>query len=101
MIEAGSFIEAASERGFALYSGVPCSYLKPFINYVIDSESLRYVGAANEGDAVAIGAGAQLGGVRSVVMFQNSGLGNAVSPLTSLTYTFHLPVARPTSRNTN
>jgi ABC-type transport system involved in cytochrome c biogenesis permease component len=25
-------------------------------------------------------------------MFQNSGLGNAVSPLTSLTFTFELPV---------
>ncbi len=92
MIKAQSFIEAAREHGFNLYTGVPCSYLKPFINYVIDSPDLRYVGAANEGDAVAIGAGAQLGGQRSVVMFQNSGLGNAVSPLTSLTFTFELPV---------
>ena len=92
MIEARAFIEAARERGFGLYTGVPCSYLKPFINYVIDSDQLRYVGAANEGDAVAIGAGAQLAGTRSVVMFQNSGLGNAVNPLTSLTYTFRIPV---------
>ena len=92
MIKAQSFIEAARDLGFSLYTGVPCSYLKPFINYVIDSKDLRYVGAANEGDAVAIGAGAQLGGQRSVVMFQNSGLGNAVSPLTSLTFTFELPV---------
>ncbi|MDG1462167.1 MAG: phosphonopyruvate decarboxylase [Gammaproteobacteria bacterium] len=92
MIKAQSFIEAAHKLGFGLYTGVPCSYLKPFINYVIDADDLRYVGAANEGDAVAIGAGAQLGGQRSVVMFQNSGLGNAVSPLTSLTYTFQLPV---------
>jgi len=92
MIEAKSFIEAARDMGFNLYTGVPCSYLKPFINYVIDSEDLRYVGAANEGEAVAIGAGAQLGGQQAVVMFQNSGLGNAVSPLTSLTYTFQLPV---------
>jgi len=92
MIKAQSFIEAARTLGFALYTGVPCSYLKPFINYVIDADNLRYVGAANEGDAVAIGAGAQLGGQRSVVMFQNSGLGNAVSPLTSLTFTFQIPV---------
>ena len=92
MIKAQGFIEAARDLGFSLYTGVPCSYLKPFINYVIDSKDLRYVGAANEGDAVAIGAGAQLGGQRSVVMFQNSGLGNAVSPLTSLTFTFELPV---------
>jgi phosphonopyruvate decarboxylase len=92
VIEAAAFLGAARERGFRLYSGVPCSYLKPFIDYVIDSDELRYVGAANEGDAVAIGAGAELGGMRSVVMFQNSGLGNAVNPLTSLTWTFRLPV---------
>src|SRR5690606_21303454 len=48
--------------------------------------------AANEGDAVAIACGAELGGCHGVVMFQNSGLGNAVSPLTSLTPTFRLPV---------
>ena len=92
MIDAGAFIAAARARGFGFYTGVPCSYLTPFINYTIGSPALRYVGAANEGDAVAIGAGAELGGQRAVVMFQNSGLGNAVNPLTSLTHTFRLPV---------
>jgi phosphonopyruvate decarboxylase len=92
MIEAGSFVTAASERGFSLYSGVPCSYLTPFINHVISDESVRYVSAANEGDAVAIAAGAELGGTHAVAMFQNSGLGNAVSPLTSLTYVFQIPI---------
>jgi len=92
VIEAAAFVGAARARGFDLYSGVPCSYLTPFINYVSGAEGLRYVGAANEGDAVAIAAGATLGGGRGVAMFQNSGLGNAVSPLTSLTWTFRIPV---------
>ena len=92
MIEAQHFIHAASARGINFYTGVPCSYLTPFINQVITSPDIQYVGAANEGDAVAIGAGAELGGRRAVVMFQNSGLGNAVSPLTSLTYVFRIPV---------
>ncbi|NEP28876.1 thiamine pyrophosphate-binding protein, partial [Moorena sp. SIO3I6] len=84
MIKSEYFIQAAQEKGFGLYTGVPCSYLKSFINTVIDSDHLRYVGAANEGDAVAIASGAELAGVPSVVMFQNSGFGNAVNPLTSL-----------------
>ena len=92
MIAAERFVEAAAERGFGLYSGVPCSYLTPFINYVLRSDRLRYVGAANEGDAVAIAAGAELGGLRAIAMLQNSGLGNAVSPLTSLTHTFRIPI---------
>lgn len=92
MIDADQFIRKGAEHGFTLYAGVPCSYLKPFINYVINSEDLRYVGAANEGDAVAVAAGSDVGGQRAVAMFQNSGLGNAVNPLTSLTYPFRIPV---------
>ena len=38
MIEAEQFVRAARDRGFDLYAGVPCSYLKPFINYVIDAD---------------------------------------------------------------
>ncbi|MDQ4102444.1 MAG: phosphonopyruvate decarboxylase [Actinomycetota bacterium] len=91
MIEAGTFVEAARRHGFDWYSGVPCSFLTPFINYILQDRSLQYLGAANEGDAVALIAGAALGGRRGVTMMQNSGLGNAVSPLTSLTWTFHLP----------
>ena len=99
MIEARHFVEAARERGFEWYAGVPCSYLTPFINYVLQDSSLHYVSMANEGDAVALIAGITLGShhgrgggpTRGIAMMQNSGLGNAVSPLTSLTWTFRLP----------
>ena len=97
MIEARHFVEAARERGFEWYAGVPCSYLTPFINCVLQDPSLHYVSMANEGDAVALIAGVALGGTargghrRGISMMQNSGLGNAVSPLTSLTWTFRLP----------
>jgi phosphonopyruvate decarboxylase len=91
MIEARDFVEAARERGFEWYAGVPCSYLTPFINYVLQDESLQYVSMANEGDAVALIAGVAVAGRRGIAMMQNSGLGNAVSPLTSLTWTFRLP----------
>jgi phosphonopyruvate decarboxylase len=97
MIEARTFIEAARERGFRWYAGVPCSFLTPFINYVLQDPSLNYLSMANEGDAVALIAGVALAGDpsaphgRGVAMMQNSGLGNAVSPLTSLTWTFRLP----------
>lgn len=92
MIDAADFVQQALLRGFNLYSGVPCSYQKAFINHVIASDSVNYIAAANEGDAVAIASGAELGGRRSVAMMQNSGLGNAVSPLTSLNQVFHIPL---------
>lgn len=92
MLEASQFVETARALGFDFYAGVPCSFLTPFINYVIDDQALTYVSAANEGDAVAAVAGAYLGGRRGVAMMQNSGLGNAVSPLTSLTHIFRIPM---------
>ncbi len=92
MIRANDVVRLVHQAGFELFTGVPCSYLTPLIDTVIDSRDIRYVGAANEGEAVAIAAGSRLGGRDAVVMFQNSGLGNAVNPLTSLTYPFRLPV---------
>jgi phosphonopyruvate decarboxylase len=90
-IDAKTFVDETKKHGFGLWTGVPCSYLKPFINYVIDAPELVYIGAANEGDAVGIAAGADLGGVRSIVMFQNSGFGNTVNPLSSLNMIFKVP----------
>ena len=91
MIAADAFLDPALERGFSFYAGVPCSFLTPLINRVISNPALDYVGAASEGEAVAIAAGAWLAGRRTVVMCQNSGLGNTVNPLTSLNHPFRIP----------
>jgi len=84
------FGKTLNDLGYNFYSGVPCSFLNNLINYAINE--CDYVMSANEGDAVAISAGAYLSGKKSVVLMQNSGLTNAVSPLTSLNYSFRLPV---------
>ena len=91
MIGADAFLAPARARGFAFYAGVPCSFLTPIINRVIGDRALDYVGATSEGEAVAIAAGAWLAGRKTVVMCQNSGLGNAVNPLTSLSFPFRIP----------
>jgi len=91
MIGADDFIEPARARGFDFYTGVPCSFLTPFINRAIGHPKLDYVAAASEGEAVGIAAGAWLAGRQTVVMCQNSGLGNAVNPLTSLNFPFRIP----------
>jgi phosphonopyruvate decarboxylase len=84
------FGEELRKLGFTFFSGVPCSYLKNLINYSINE--FDYVAAANEGDAVAIASAAYIGGQKPVVLMQNSGLTNAVSPLTSLNYPFRIPL---------
>ncbi|MDR2211468.1 MAG: phosphonopyruvate decarboxylase [Spirochaetaceae bacterium] len=90
MLDTVRFGELLQRRGYNFYSGVPCSFLKDLINYSINE--CDYVMAANEGDAAAICAGAYLGNRKPVLLMQNSGLGNAVSPLTSLHGVFRIPL---------
>lgn len=90
MIDTRQFGSRLKDHGFTVFSGVPCSYLTNLINFAIND--CEMIMAANEGDAVAICAGAQLGGAKSVFLCQNSGLTNAISPLTSLIYTFRIPI---------
>ncbi len=92
MVEASRFVELTRRHGYDLYVGVPCSFLKPLINYAIDDPKLEYVAANNEGEAIAYAFGAWLAGRRAVVMFQNSGLGNTINPLCSLALPFQVPL---------
>lgn len=91
MIKSDDFLTKCKEYGYTLFSGTPCSYLKPFINKVIDDKELDFIEVTNEGDAVALVSGSWCAGKRGVVMFQNSGLGNAINPLTSLSHTMKIP----------
>lgn len=91
MIKADTLLSAAKARGFDFFTGVPCSFLTPIINRVISDRETSYVGAASEGEAVAIASGAWLAGKETVVMCQNSGLGNTINPLTSLNHPFRIP----------
>ncbi|MEC9185681.1 MAG: thiamine pyrophosphate-binding protein, partial [Pseudomonadota bacterium] len=91
MILADTLLSATKERGFDFFTGVPCSFLTPIINRTISDRETSYVGAASEGEAVAIASGAWLAGKKTVVMCQNSGLGNTINPLTSLNHPFRIP----------
>ena len=92
MLQASNFISACTSRGYSFFTGIPCSFLKPLINYVIQNPDVDYVTAPSEGEAVGIAAGAYLAGRKAVVMCQNSGLGNMVNPLTSLNFPFRIPL---------
>lgn len=90
MLDTGKFGAECKKLGFSFFSGVPCSFLNPLINFSINE--CEYIQAVNEGEAVSIAAGATLGGKKSVVLMQNSGLTNASSPLTSLIFPFRIPI---------
>src|SRR3989344_6722261 len=86
MIKVNEFYQALKDLGITFFAGVPDSLLKDFCAYVTDTvPAQNHVIAANEGNAVALAAGHYLAtGQPGLVYLQNSGLGNAVNPLTSL-----------------
>jgi phosphonopyruvate decarboxylase len=69
------------------FTGVPDSLLKSICAYITDNSSVENnIIAANEGAAVGLATGYYLStGKIPVIYMQNSGLGNAVNPLMSLT----------------
>jgi phosphonopyruvate decarboxylase len=85
------FIGKLKELGFDFFVGVPCSFFKSAINFVIDDSAIEYHMASNEGVAIAMASGAYLAGNLPVVMLQNSGFGNMVNPLTSLSMIYKIP----------
>lgn len=77
--------ETLKRSGFVFHTGVPCSILKGYVDYVRSDPSLEHVTATSEGEACAIASGYHLAtGGFPVVYMQNSGEGNCVNPLTSL-----------------
>lgn len=82
-------MEALEGEGVDFYTGVPDSQLKPLCNALMARYgiSAKHRIAANEGNAVALAAGEFLAtGRPACVYMQNSGLGNVVNPVCSLTH---------------
>lgn len=85
-ISAEEFYNILIDNGIDFFTGVPDSLLADFCACVEDNiSSQNHIIAANEGNAIAIAAGYNLGtGKLPLVYMQNSGLGNATNPLLSL-----------------
>lgn len=86
-----AFVEKIHDLGIQMVTGVPDSTLKPLCDYICTEGKdffEHHVVAANEGAAIGVAIGEYLstGNVACVYM-QNSGLGNAVNPITSLANT--------------
>ena len=96
MISPKFFIDTLGSYGINFFAGVPDSLLKNICAYIADNMDARHnVIAANEGAAVGLAAGYHLAtGKIGVVYMQNSGEGNIINPLASLTdkEVYNIPV---------
>src|SRR6056297_2964153 len=87
MIDQVEFQKCLREEGVEFITGVPDTLLNEFCLSVQEQwPQKRHVIAANEGNAVALAAGFFLvNGSVPFVYMQNSGMGNTLNPLLSLT----------------
>ena len=96
MIRPEFFIEKLRENGIDCFAGVPDSLLKNICAYITDHfDAAHNIIAANEGAAVGLAAGHYLAtGKPACVYMQNSGEGNIINPLASLTdpEVYNIPV---------
>ena len=96
MITPKFFIETLKGHNIDFFAGVPDSLLKNICAYIADNvDASHNIITANEGAAVGLAAGYHLAtGKIGVVYMQNSGEGNIINPLASLTdpEVYNIPV---------
>ena len=96
MIRPSFFYDTLKDSGIDCYAGVPDSLLKNLCAYITDhADAAHNIIAANEGAAVGLAAGHYLAtGQPACVYMQNSGEGNIINPLASLTdqEVYNIPV---------
>ena len=96
MISPKFFIETLKSNGIDCFAGVPDSLLKNICAYITDNcDAHHNIITANEGAAVGLAAGHYLAtGKPACVYMQNSGEGNIINPLASLTdpEVYNIPV---------
>ena len=87
MISPKIFYELLRDNEMDFFTGVPDSTLKQLCSYITDNvPPERNIVTANEGNAIGLASGYYLSTNNpAIVYMQNSGLGNCVNPLTSLT----------------
>ena len=87
MIRPQFFIDTLGAHGIDFFAGVPDSLLKNICAYISDHiDGKHNIITANEGGAVGLAAGYHLAtGKIGCVYMQNSGEGNIINPLASLT----------------
>ena len=96
MITPKFFIEKLKTSGIDFFAGVPDSLLKNICAYISDNIDAEHnIIAANEGGAIGLAAGYHLATNKiGCVYMQNSGEGNIINPLASLTdkEVYNIPV---------
>ena len=84
--------DGLKDAGIDLIVSVPCVNLSKILNMIDEDEDIIHIPVTREEEGIGICAGAYLGGKRTAILMQNSGLGNSINALKSLMELYEFPL---------
>lgn len=84
--------EGLKKAGIDFVVSLPCVNLGKIMGMVECDKEITHVPVTREEEGFGICAGAYMGGKKTAILMQNSGLGNSVNVLASLYKLYHLPI---------
>lgn len=87
-----AIFNALKDAGINFIVSVPCVNLSKLLNMIDEDEEITHIPVTREEEGIGICAGAYLGGMNPAILMQNSGLGNSINALKSLTQLYEMPL---------
>ncbi len=78
--------------GIDFVVGLPCINFKDMINSIETDNNMKYISITREEEGVGICSGLWIGGKKSILLLQNSGLGNSINGIMSLNKLYGIPL---------
>ncbi len=85
-------LDSLKRHGADFFVTVPCKLSADLLRLISEDQDIIHMAPTREEEGVGICAGAYLSGKMPVMVIQNSGIGNSVNALASLTQLYHLPL---------
>ena len=84
--------DAIKDIGINFIVSVPCVNLSKILDMLNEDDEIIHIPVTREEEGIGICAGAYLGGKKPAILMQNSGLGNSINALKSLTQLYEFPL---------
>ncbi len=87
-----AIFDGLKDCGIDFIVSVPCVNLSKLLNMIDEDEEIIHIPVTRAEEGIGICAGACLGGKNPAILMQNSGLGNSINALKSLTELYEFPL---------
>ena len=85
-------IDNLKKGGIDFYLSVPCKLLANMIEILENDKEVYYSSVPREEEGMGICAGAYLGNKFPCIMMQNTGIGNSINAIVSLSQLYNIPI---------